>query len=148
MSVQVSFTLKHSFFTPLLFLQTRQNYKNVVGIWEQLLLFENIKVFWLSLMHPGHNPYMSRKVNVTNYCLFCSNNNNWGQLFTVDTIWNIGETGDIYSHLSKRSTARGPDPWFNGGGTTKVGPWKSLLFTESFLQDVAYICMKITKTSF
>ena len=24
------------------------------------------------------------------------NNNNWGQLFTVDTIWNIGETGDIY----------------------------------------------------
>ena len=21
----------------------------------------------------------------------------WDQLFTVDTIWNIGETGDIYS---------------------------------------------------
>ena len=29
----------------------------------------------------------------------------WDQLFTVDTIWNIGETGDIY----RQSPVKSPD---------------------------------------
>ena len=45
-----------------------------------------------------------------------------------------------HSRLSRFSTARGPDPWYNQAGTTKVGACKSFLFTESSL------VVKIKKT--
>ena len=37
----------------------------------------------------------------------------------------------VFSPLSRRSTARGLDPWYNPGGLAKVGAGKSFLFTES-----------------